>query len=142
MGFNKKSKFNKEHWIYFADRDLSFYRVGFYDNIRKSDKLSIYVEIGLSPNQVCDIDKEKNRVLTDLKKVGIIDDHELVDYEPIIMNPAYVHIETKSQKLKEELKIKLKKNGIYLVGRYGDWKYCSIEDSMLDSVNVYNDIIK
>ena len=35
LGFNKKSKYNKEHWIYFPDKDINFYRIGFYDNILK-----------------------------------------------------------------------------------------------------------
>ncbi len=43
LGFNKKSKYNKEHWIYFPDKDINFYRIGFYDNILNSDKLSMCI---------------------------------------------------------------------------------------------------
>ena len=41
LGFNKKSKLVKEHWIYIPDKDCNYYRIGFYDNILNSDKLSM-----------------------------------------------------------------------------------------------------
>ncbi len=46
LGFDKKGP-EGVHWIYYPDRELSFYRVGFYDNIFEGDRLSVYVEIGL-----------------------------------------------------------------------------------------------
>ena len=34
LGFNKSSpKYKKEHWVYFPDKKVNFYRVGFYNNI-------------------------------------------------------------------------------------------------------------
>lgn len=29
LGFNKKSKYNDHHWLYFPDKNINFYRVGF-----------------------------------------------------------------------------------------------------------------
>ena len=52
------------------------------------------------------------------------------------MNPAYVHITKEGQKVVDALKKELRENGIYTVGRYGDWKYCSIEDCMVDATEV------
>ena len=56
---------------------------------------------------------------------------KLVDYESIIMDPAYVHIETETTKKIEKAKEKLEKNSIYTIGRYGAWIYNSMEDSMV-----------
>ena len=58
------------------------------------------------------------------------------------MNPAYVHITNTSEKHKKNLKKKLEKNKIYSIGRYGDWKYCSIEDNIIEAVNLNNIIRK
>ena len=60
----------------------------------------------------------------------------LVDYEYIIMKPAYVHLDTENMKEIEELKCKLREKSIYCIGRYGDWKYCSIEDCIEDALEV------
>lgn len=134
LGFNKKSKFNKEHWMYFPNKEINFYRAGFYDNILDSNKLSMYIEIGYPKNaDLNDIEIQKQLKLTldNLKKIGIIDQtFELIEHETIIMSPAYVHIEERTNqkiiKLFEELKYKK----IYSIGRYGAWTYCSMEDCM------------
>lgn len=140
LGFNKKSKYNKEHWIYFPDKDINFYRIGFYDNILNSDKLSMYIEIGYSKDAVIskeEIDDELNKTLKNLKKVGVIDDSfELVAHESIVMNPAYVHIDTENDKLVRKTMNDLSENNIYSIGRYGAWTYCSMEDCMLEAKNL------
>ena len=96
MGFDKKSIIDDIHWIYFPQKDINFYRVGFYDNILGTDKLSIYVEIGMSQNQKYDLNIQLKETLMNLKKVGIIDAHKLVAYNHVIINPAYVHISSKA----------------------------------------------
>ena len=45
LGFDRKGP-SGVHWIYYPDRERSFYRVGFYDNIFDSDRMSLYVELG------------------------------------------------------------------------------------------------
>ncbi len=140
LGFNKKSKYNKEHWIYFPDKAINFYRIGFYDNILNSDKLSMYIEIGYSKDALIskeEIDDELNKTLDNLKKVGVIDDSfELVAHESIVMNPAYVHIDTENDKLVRKIMNDLSENNIYSIGRYGAWTYCSMEDCMLEAKNL------
>lgn len=140
LGFNKKSKYNKEHWIYFPDKAINFYRIGFYDNILNSDKLSMYIEIGYPKDAMISkekIDDELNKTLKNLKKVGVIDDSfELVAHESIVMNPAYVHIDTENDKLVRKIMNDLSENNIYSIGRYGAWTYCSMEDCMLEAKNL------
>ncbi|MBD1558471.1 NAD(P)-binding protein [Vibrio sp. S9_S30] len=136
LGFNKKSPLKEEHWIYYPSKDINFYRLGFYDNILNSERLSMYVEIGYpsssSNAEIC-IEGELKTTLENLRKIGVITDHELVSYESILMDPAYVHISKQSNELKEISFGELEDKGIYMVGRYGRWKYCSIEDSMIDA---------
>lgn len=136
MGFDKKSEYKEIHWLYFPEDVYNFYRVGFYDNILNQDKLSIYVEIGFPENSDIDEENELKKTIEGLKRCGIINDHKLVDYCSIIMNPAYVRINEKSEKFKREIFKLFNGNGIYSIGRYGKWTYCSIEDCVLDAIDV------
>lgn len=136
LGFDKKSDIRDLHWLYLPDKNINFYRIGFYDNILDSDKLSMYIEIGFSKDEKIDVEKELKNTLENLKKLKIITNHKLCAYSTIIMEPAYVHISKISNELKEKIKKELEKNNIYTIGRYGDWKYCSIEDSVIDSLKL------
>ena len=137
LGFDKKSTYNNTDWIYFPDKNINFYRAGFYDNILSNDKLSMYIEIGYSKESIIDestINKELSLTLDNLKKCKIIDDtFKLVKYESIIMDPAYVHIDTLHDKLVKEIINDLETKNVYSVGRYGSWTYSSMEDAMLQS---------
>ena len=129
LGFNKSSpKYKKEHWVYFPDKKVNFYRVGFYNNILMQDNLSVYVEIGF-PKDVDSIngDEELEKALVGMKEVGIIDDSlKLVDKNILLMDPAYVHIR-EEEKIVREMK-EFEKDSIYMLGRYGRWTYNCMED--------------
>lgn len=140
LGFDKKSKYDDIHWMYIPSKDINFYRIGFYDNIINQDKLSMYVEIGYQENEIIDADIQLQKTLENLKNIGIIDDHVLMDYHYCIMEPAYVHISKESQKLTENLIKNMAENDIYSIGRYGTWKYCSIEDCLIDADNLFADL--
>lgn len=132
LGFNRKSKFTKEHWFYIPDKNVNFYRIGFYDNILDADKLSMYIEIGYNKDDVIDADKQLELTLENLRKLGVIDeDMKLEEHSTIIMDPAYVHINTETEKKVQEFKDREAQNNIYTIGRYGAWTYCSMEDCMV-----------
>ena len=68
LGFNKKGKENI-HWCYYPEKQYSFYRIGYYDNISNTNRMSLYVEIGLDSNiKDIDVNNFKKRVLKDLKR--------------------------------------------------------------------------
>ena len=56
------------------------------------------------------------------------------------MNPAYVHVKKNTKVSIEKIKSELEKRNIFLVGRYAMWKYCSIEDNILESRELANQI--
>ncbi len=140
LGFNKKSKYTEEHWMYIPDKKVNFYRIGFYDNILDADKLSMYIEIGYGKNDVitdADVETQLKLTLENLHKLGIIDDEtKLEEHSTIIMDPAYVHINTETEKRIQEFKEREAGNNIYTIGRYGAWTYCSMEDCMIAAKNL------
>jgi protoporphyrinogen oxidase len=132
LGFDKKGPDNV-HWRYFPDRSLRFYRVGFYDNIMSAPRMSLYVEIGADKDATFDVDAERDRVVADLKKAGVVEDHQLVSWHSVVLDPAYVHINKASMAETERTRKILETAGVYSAGRYGAWTYCSIEDNILEA---------
>lgn len=132
LGFDLPSN-NPYHWIYIPSEEICFYRVGFYNNILGDDRCSMYVEIGLQTNETVEIKKYLENVLKDLKSLNLIEDHKLISWHSIIMEPAYVHLTSKSiDDSKEKIK-SLENDKIYSIGRYGRWTYCSIEDNIISA---------
>ncbi len=145
LGFDKSSPLcKKEHWLYIPSKDCNYYRIGFYNNILGEEKLSMYVEIGYGKDdKITDkgIEKQLKLTLENLQKSGIISkDMKLVDHETIIMDPAYVHIETETTKKIDKLKEDFKNKNVYTIGRYGAWIYNSMEDSMVKAKELAEEI--
>jgi protoporphyrinogen oxidase len=132
LGFDKKGP-TDIHWTYFPEREYCFYRVGFYDNIFGTDKMSLYIEIGMPHDAPEEPDTWRDNVLADLQKAGIITDHKLLSHHAIMLNPAYVHITKESNAQVERFRQILAARGIYSIGRYGGWTYCAIEDNIVEA---------
>ena len=135
LGFDAKGP-EGVHWLYFPQRDLVFYRVGFYDNIFATERMSLYVEIGLASGPALaaeDIAAYQERVLADLRRVGVLGEQRLVAEHAVVMDPAYVHLTQAALAETAGLKQRLAAQGIYSIGRYGGWTYCSIEDNIVEA---------
>lgn len=134
IGFDRPATTNA-HWIYYPGSEI-FYRVGFYSNILSKDRMSIYVEIGMGSEEDVVEKIILSKVLTDLKSVGIITNHQVVDYQMIILDPAYVYITKESIEKYKNWSKKYNKENVYSIGRYGSWTYCSIEDNILEAKKI------
>lgn len=132
LGFDAKGQ-DRDHWIYLPDPALRFYRVGFYDNIFATPRMSLYVEIGMAPDEVVDVDAERARVLADLQRCGLVTDQRLISEHHIVLDPAYVHVNRPSQLDFQDKSAQLSRAGVHSIGRYGGWTYCSIEDNILQA---------
>ena len=128
LGFDSPTEI-ESNWIYFPGDEI-FYRVGFYNNIFDSSRMSLYVEIGFPANHQIDEEELLEKVMKDLKGSGIIKDQQLIAKQFIAMSPAYAHITEKSKSTYSEWCNTWNKEGIYSIGRYGEWTYCSIEDNI------------
>jgi len=131
LGFDRQTGVDS-NWVYFPGDEI-FYRVGFYNNIFKTDKMSLYVEIGMEKNQEVDEQSLLKKVLEDLEESGIIVGQKLVHHQMIVMNPAYVHITKESKEIYNSWNKKNNPNGLFSIGRYGSWTYCSIEDNIIQA---------
>jgi len=136
LGFDKKGNDKKNNWVYFPEKEYCFYRIGYYDNIFNDDRMSLYVELAFKKDDIIDVEFCKKQVLIDLEKAGVVSGQKLISSHSVIMNPAYVHIKQESiadVNLKKDL---LASYGVYSIGRYGSWTYSSIEDNMIEAINL------
>ncbi|MDH3486340.1 MAG: FAD-dependent oxidoreductase [Myxococcales bacterium] len=143
LGFDAKG-LSGVHWIYYPQRELCFYRVGFYDNIFEADRMSLYVEIGLSRETEVGLKAGEGwlpRVLTDLQTCGVVTDESLVASHHVLLDPAYVHITTRSIAETKRTKALLSARGVYSIGRYGSWRYCSIEDNIVEARALIDELL-
>jgi protoporphyrinogen oxidase len=135
LGFDGKGP-RDVHWIYYPQRDLSFYRVGFYDNIFGAPCMSLYVEVGLPRDAVLSEDARaamKDKVLADLQRCGVLTSHTLVASHEVLLDPAYVHVTTRSNREAAAKRKMLEAQDVHSIGRYGSWTYCSIEDNIVEA---------
>lgn len=129
MGFDKDSLDKSIHWAYYPGDEI-FYRIGFYNNIAGTDRLSIYVEIGFNCEEEIDIDSSLRKVMVDLKKARIIDSHKLIASNSYIIDPGYAHITSRSKDYVHHLLPEMEKHNIFMVGRYARWEYSAMDDSI------------
>jgi len=140
LGFDSPAN-NENHWIYFPGKELCFYRVGFYSNILPNDRMSLYVEIGLGADEPGHTSEfYLDRVMTDLGKVGLVVSQQLVSWSCVVLDPAYVHINEDCERDKAVQLTALKSDGIHSIGRYGGWRYCSIEDNIIEARQLARDL--
>ncbi len=134
LGFDRKGGDTQTSWIYFPEKNYIFYRIGFYDNILSTDRMSMYVEVGFPKlTELPNPESILQNVLIDLTKAGIIHDERLMSYSFVVMDPAYVHISQQGISDVVEKKNVLENFDIYSIGRYGSWTYCSIEDNIKEA---------
>jgi protoporphyrinogen oxidase len=132
LGFDAKGD-RGVHWVYYPSRETVFYRVGYYDNIFDTDRMSLYVEVGFPSEARIDVEATRDRVLRDLRREGVVGGQRLVSDHWVVLDPAYVHITKQSIAEHRRLAAKLAERGVYSLGRYGGWTYCSIEDNIVEA---------
>ena len=124
-------------WVYVPDKQIPFYRVGYYNHMSSKKDTSIYVEVStLTGTDVMftllDIDSA-------LKKHGFIfDDAKIKDSQRLLMSPAYSIIEKNTVEKVSKYRTLLQKHDVYLTGRYSTWDYQSIEDNISDARELAN----
>ena len=121
--------------MYFPDRALSFYRVGFYDNILGGDRMSLYVEIGAPAGTALDVEAARARVLDDLAREGIVDGHQLVAWHTVSCSIRRT-CTSRGARSRRPARVRGAARGRRRCTRSAAtaaWTYCSIEDNMVET---------
>ncbi len=140
LGIEQKDCFGR-HWIYFPHEELSFFRIGFFNNfasyLAPADKSSLYVEISYSEKRPIDKSNIVLRIREDLKKVGVLtDDAKIYGQDTNDIKYGYPIYDKNYRLARERIIDSLVKNNIISCGRYGSWRYMSMEDVILNGKEV------
>lgn len=139
LGFDKDSIDKNITWAYYPGDEV-FYRVGFYNNIVRKDKLSIYVEIGYGADECINVDNVLQKVLSDLKTVNILDDHKLLAYNSYVINPGYAYLTKECKNYVNILLEEMKNANVHMIGRYARWEYSAMDSSIEQAIGLSKEI--
>lgn len=140
LGIEGTPRHNK-HWVYFPQEQFSFFRVGFFNNfslgLSPAGKHSLYIEASYSKSRPIDKSGTLKSIIKDLNTVGILGKSDKVCCRHVndiqYGYPIYDKNHSSARNLIEDYCLK---NNVYLAGRYGSWRYMSMEDSLLDGKRV------
>jgi protoporphyrinogen oxidase len=140
LGVEKKD-YSVRHWIYFPQKDLSFFRVGFFHNfsnrLAPQDKSSLYVEVSYSKNKRIDKNNMPSRIKEDLIKVGILTPKDKICAQDINdIKYGYPIYDKNYGSARERILKYLHGHDVVTCGRYGSWRYFSMEDTIIDGKEV------
>jgi protoporphyrinogen oxidase len=133
----KNESLSERHWVYYPEEDLIFYRIGFPGNfsadVAPPKRTSMYVEIAYSNEKKIDKDNVISKAISDLKKIGLISSESDIEIcLPMDIKYGYIIYDSNRKYAVQVVKDYLERFGIYSIGRYGSWKYMSMEDVILE----------
>lgn len=135
-----RAQLTDKHWIYFPEKEFPFYRLGFPHNFSQSMApagcSSLYGEFSLlNPNKQ-QIDLLVHQAQEKAMKLLGISDDEIIARKVIQIPHAYVIYNQWREKHLARLLGELAAENIHSVGRYGEWKYASMQEAILDGKKI------
>jgi UDP-galactopyranose mutase len=140
LGINREGLSDK-HWIYFPEKHFIFFRVGFPHNFSSQavppNKSSLYIEISYSRNKLIDKKNIVLRIIKDLIKARIISaTHRLLAEDINDIKYGYPIYDYNYRLARRSILKFLQQNNIISCGRYGSWRYMSMEDAILEGKEI------
>lgn len=136
----KRADLTDKHWIYFPEQQYPFYRAGFYHNFANSMApkgcSSLYGEFAYVRCSQAEIQRRLDQSLTTIKKLLKISEDEIISQKIITIPRAYVIYNFWREKQLPALHKTLHSYDVHSVGRYGYWKYSSMQEAILDGKQV------
>jgi len=136
LGISNKINPGK-HWVYFPEKELSFFRVGFAHNF-SSDNVprgqgALYAEVSYPLEKAIDKNKLIRRIKEDLRGIGIINREEDISCQDVNdIKYGYPIYDKNYRESRAKITEYLLMNNIIPCGRYGSWRYMSMEEAILD----------
>ncbi|MCP4899258.1 MAG: NAD(P)-binding protein [bacterium] len=127
-----------QHWLYFPDPALPFYRVGFPSNhgsLAPEGAHTISVEVSLDP-EGGDVDVLADQAMQALVGIGMVEEDQVQVRQLAVLDPAYVVFDHRRREAVAKLRKFLSSYGVIISGRWAEWKYSAMEDAILDGMTV------
>ncbi len=130
------------HWLYVPDSEAGYFRIGCYSNVEPAfvpqsaraaqNRVSFYVERAYPGGEKPDPDAGADyaqAVVAELQEAGFIETTEVVD--PTWIEVAYTWSRPGSTWPRQAIQ-QLEAHDIFMVGRYGRWRFQGIAESIRD----------
>jgi len=136
----------KKHWVYFPQADISFFRVGFFHNFSSGlvppGKGSLYVELSHHPDKIPDTAQTIARLKKDLKKTGLLKGRSRIICRDVNrIKYAYPVYDRNYSRVRKGIVDFLSGRAIIPAGRYGAWRYLSMEGAILEGKRIADSVI-
>lgn len=135
LGINRPN-LSEKHWIYFPENKFPFYRIGFGHNFADSmapkNCSSLYGEFAYLHESEKTIQNKLIDSLAATKKLFGLSDTEIVTQKILDISHAYVIFDAWREQNLPQLLTSLENASVLSVGRYGAWKYSSMQEGVLD----------
>lgn len=142
----KRDQLSSKHWIYFPEPTYPFYRIGFTHNFSQSmapeGHSSLYGEFSYMKKSDAWVNKTLADSLAITKQLLQLEAKDIATEKIIPIKHAYVIYDQWREEHLIKLLKSLEKESIYSVGRYGQWKYSSMQEAILDGKNVVEKLIQ
>jgi UDP-galactopyranose mutase len=147
LGFNKE-EISPYHWIYFPEKKYPFYRLGFWNNISSllvpDNTGALYGEYSYRADtkNLKTINKNVSKSIEQVLYLFGLKEKNIIVKKNLDINCAYViYDQWRERNIKKILNI-LAQHSVYSIGRYGAWKYASMQEAVLDGYDVVKRLIK
>lgn len=137
LGF-KKEYLSDKHWIYFPEKKYSFYRMGFWHNLCPAlvpqNHTAVYGELSYhaSGKTKNSIEKLARKGVKDTLTFLNLTEQDITIHKTLHLKHAYVVYTLWREKNLNRILEQLKENNISSIGRFGEWKYSSMQEAVLD----------
>ncbi|MCX5705894.1 MAG: FAD-dependent oxidoreductase [Candidatus Omnitrophica bacterium] len=125
------------HWVYFPQKESCFFRVGFAHNFSTSiapeGKRLLYAEVSYSKEKPIDKLRIISAIIRDLKKTGILDSNDKICAQDVNdISYGYPIYDRNYRLARQRIMDFLGVNNVISCGRYGGWRYMSMEDCLME----------
>ena len=142
----QRENISDKHWIYFPEKAFAFYRIGFPHNFAPSAVpagcSSLYGEIAYLPHRSTPVKKLLDASLYQVKRLLNVKDADIATDLIITIPHAYVIYNHWRDKNINKILAALADYNIYSVGRYGAWKYASMQEALLDGKAIAQQLLQ
>jgi protoporphyrinogen oxidase len=146
IGFDNP-EIGQHHWLYFPEKQYPYYRIGFWNNICKNSVKqgcsAIYGETayleGTKTQNQANLLMQKS--IKNALKFFKFSEKNIATEKLLHIRNAYVIYDDWREKNINTLHKQLNQNNVYSIGRYGGWKYSSMQEDALDGKKTIENIL-
>lgn len=125
-----------KHWIYLPELEYQPYRIGFPHNFTPhavpEGSSSLYAEYAFMPHDDISHTQRVDSTIASVQKLLSIGDHEIQTTCVLEIPHAYVIYDAWRDEWVPKIDARLRQEDIASIGRYGAWKYSSMQEAVLE----------